>query len=145
MAYAFNNDKTKVDVYTKDETYSKSEIISEWVDIPVTGAFDTSSILKYRVNADKSITIVGNIDMNNNIAAGVRSAVAVLPESIRPKRSIAGGFGNIRSCFITATVSGLKRIYIYISIDSLYIYNFDAIVPMDYVCFEYTYNPENAA
>jgi hypothetical protein len=37
MAYAFNDDKSKVEVYTKEEAYSKEEIIISTEPAPETG------------------------------------------------------------------------------------------------------------
>ena len=134
MAYAFNDDKSKAVITPRT-----------WTDIPLypnQTDIIPGSILKYTINVDGSVTIIGNLDFKGTAASSFGYPIAPLPEEIQPKGSAGGGVGIMRNFPIYLTQVGKKRVSFAINAGTQLTVNFlDTVARNDYVIFEATYNP----
>ena len=148
MTYAFNDDKSKSEVYVKSEVYSKSEAYAKsdfdktWTDIVIPENSYISGVLKYSIDVNGEVTLIGNLDFRAMPANQGYTFVDQLPTEIVPKGTMAtpAGIGVRRNVPVMLTVTGQKRVGMTLG-SQLSFKALDAISDGDYLIFEYKYNP----
>lgn len=130
MAYAFNDDKNKVQL----------EFERTWTDIPIASERNliNRGTLKYSVDVSGTVTIAGHFELSAN--AGQLDYVPI-PTAIRPVSYNNGGLGLYRQFGRCLTGERANYYELEIKEDVLGISLDEPSSTGDWVMFEISYNP----